>query len=235
MRWPRIGRPSPALLVAAVALALAVSPLAYGAAKAVKHALFADNAGKVDGLSASKKPKPGKLLALNKKGKFPSKVVPVGPPGPAGPQGEKGDKGDPGAQGTPGDNGAAGADGSGISTRVATTAAGGSAIGSIPLTGNTWTQAAAESNLILGTIRVNTSGCDPGAVKSYLAQLSVDGASVASVFTYSNGSQTLVFQPAYPVPETGGSTGHTLTITGINNGCTSATLESVRVVVTKFL
>jgi len=234
MRRLRTGRTSPALVVAAVALALTVSPLAYGAAKAVGHAFFADNAGKVDGLRASKKPKPGRLLALNTKGKFPSKVVPAGPLGPAG---DKGDKGDPGDQGVPGEAGAPGAaglDGAPVATRArATTPPGGSASGPIPLTGNGWTQAVDETNLIFGSIRVTTSGCDPGLVAFYAAQLSVDGVIVANAQTFANGTHTLVFTPIYPVMESGGSAGHTLTVNGLNL-CSTATLEDLRITVAKF-
>jgi hypothetical protein len=66
---------------------------------------FARNAARVDGISASRKPKAGHLLALGKNRKFPAAVLPSGPPGPVGPKGDKGDKGDTGAQGPPGVSG----------------------------------------------------------------------------------------------------------------------------------
>jgi hypothetical protein len=56
---------------------------------AVRVALFAQDSGKVNGLRASKKPKPGRLLPLGKNGKFPASVVPA----IAGPAGSKGDPG----------------------------------------------------------------------------------------------------------------------------------------------
>jgi hypothetical protein len=65
-------------------------------AKHAKTADFAKNAGAVDGLKASTRPRPGRLLALGKDGKFPLSVGQKGPPGP------KGEKGDRGAQGPPG-------------------------------------------------------------------------------------------------------------------------------------
>jgi hypothetical protein len=85
------------LLTAAGLAALAASPAGGAVAGVVRHALFADNAGKVGGLRASATPKPGRLLALGANGKFPSSVVPpaAGPAGPRGPAGPKGDKGDP--------------------------------------------------------------------------------------------------------------------------------------------
>jgi hypothetical protein len=93
-----------AALFAAVLAGTAAGEAAVGA---VKVALFAKNAGKVNGLRASKTPKAGRLLPLGKDGKFPASVVPTiaGPKGDPGPQGAKGDKGDPGLQGPKGDPG----------------------------------------------------------------------------------------------------------------------------------
>ena len=58
----------------------------------MKVALFARNAGKVDGLDASRTPRPNRLLALGADGKFPASAIPAisgpaGPPGPVGPRG----------------------------------------------------------------------------------------------------------------------------------------------------
>ena len=89
------------------AVALDVVPFA-------KRATFAKKAGKVDGLSASKKPKKGRLLALNKSKKFPASVLPAGaagPAGPEGPQGAAGPQGDAGAQGAQGEQGPKGEQG----------------------------------------------------------------------------------------------------------------------------
>ena len=83
---------SAAALVVAV---LGATPNGFAAFKGVaKVALFAKNAGKVGGITASKKPKPGKLLPLGKNGKFPASVLPVatgtGPEGARGPAGPAG-------------------------------------------------------------------------------------------------------------------------------------------------
>jgi hypothetical protein len=87
-----------ALIISALALLIAVTGVIgvtgvtpSEAARAVKRAL---NADRVDGLSASRRPQRGKLLALDKSRKFPPSVLPSarrgqrgsqGPPGPTGP------------------------------------------------------------------------------------------------------------------------------------------------------
>jgi hypothetical protein len=84
-----------ALLVAV----LAASPAGGAARRSI--AAFAQNAGAVNGIKASRTPKPGRLLPLGKNAKLPSSVVPTargarglqgpaGPPGPVGPQGPQG-------------------------------------------------------------------------------------------------------------------------------------------------
>lgn len=82
----------------------------------VKVAKFAKNAAKVNGISASRTPKPGQLFPLKKNGKLPDSVIPVGlvvegPQGPQGPRGPQGAKGDTGAQGPKGDPGPQGSQG----------------------------------------------------------------------------------------------------------------------------
>jgi len=84
-----------ALLVAV----LAASPAGGAARRSI--AAFAQNAGAVNGIKASRTPKPGRLVPLGKNAKLPSSVVPTargarglqgpaGPPGPVGPQGPQG-------------------------------------------------------------------------------------------------------------------------------------------------
>lgn len=103
------------LVLSATALLVALlgaTPLGEAARQAIpplaRHAKTADyarNAGAVNGLKASKRPRVGWLVALAPGGKFPASVGQVGPPGPQGEQGEKGDKGDKGdtgSQGAPG-------------------------------------------------------------------------------------------------------------------------------------
>lgn len=82
-----------------------------------KKAGFAKNAGKVDGLSASKTPRKNQLLALDKSKKLPASVVPTGstgpsgPAGPVGPPGAEGALGPAGSQGLEGQQGPAGPQG----------------------------------------------------------------------------------------------------------------------------
>jgi hypothetical protein len=77
---------------------------------------YAKNAGAVNGIKASRKPKPGELVALNRRGRLPESVIPPtleieGPQGPPGAQGPKGDAGPAGPQGPPGPQGLPGPEG----------------------------------------------------------------------------------------------------------------------------
>ena len=83
------------------AVGSAVSPFA-------KRASYAATAGSVNGVKASKSPRPGLLVPLGKDGRFPSSVVAGPPPGVPGP---KGDKGEPGPAGPKGDAGPTGPSG----------------------------------------------------------------------------------------------------------------------------
>jgi hypothetical protein len=80
-------------------------------ASLAKRASFAKNAGAVNGIKASKQPRPGRLLPLGPDGKFPASVGLAGPQGPKGPKGEKGDTGEAGAQGPAGTPGTPGISG----------------------------------------------------------------------------------------------------------------------------
>src|SRR5215213_154751 len=79
------------IVVGAFALVLlAWSPLGEAAGRSV--ATFARNAGAVNGIKASRKPVPGRLVPLGRNGKFPRSVVPTvrgahGADGAQGPQG----------------------------------------------------------------------------------------------------------------------------------------------------
>jgi hypothetical protein len=87
-------RPAPATIIATIALVLAVTPIGEAADGWVRRALYARNAGSVDGLSASRIPHKGQLIALPKTGKLPASILPAsirGPRGPAGPPGPAGD------------------------------------------------------------------------------------------------------------------------------------------------
>jgi hypothetical protein len=88
--------------------ALAASPAGGAARRSI--VAFASNAGAVNGIKASRTPKPGRLVPLGRNAKLPGSVVPTirgprgatGAPGPVGPQGPAGPAGPPGPQGATG-------------------------------------------------------------------------------------------------------------------------------------
>jgi hypothetical protein len=102
------------VVLAGVALALtalAASPAGGAARRSI--AAFATNAGAVNGIKASRTPKPGRLVPLGRNAKLPASVVPAvrgprgatgatGATGPIGPQGPAGPQGAPGAAGPAG-------------------------------------------------------------------------------------------------------------------------------------
>ena len=93
-------RPSPATIIATIALVLAVTPVGEAADGWVKRALYARNAGSVDGIRASRTPHKGKLIALPASGKLPMSILPAslkGARGPAGPAGSDGTDGSGGS------------------------------------------------------------------------------------------------------------------------------------------
>jgi hypothetical protein len=93
-------RPAPATIIATVALVFAIAPMSHAATGWVKRALYARNAGSVDGVSASRVPQKGKLIALPLTGKLPASILPStigGPRGPAGPAGADGTDGSGGS------------------------------------------------------------------------------------------------------------------------------------------
>jgi hypothetical protein len=69
-------RPAPATVIATIALVLAATPVVSAADGWVQRALYARNAGSVDGFSAAKTPKKGKLVVLPKSGKLPASILP---------------------------------------------------------------------------------------------------------------------------------------------------------------
>jgi hypothetical protein len=111
----RKARTSVALAGVALTLtAVAASPAGGAARRSI--AAFASNAGAVNGIKASRTPKPGRLVPLGRSGKFPRSVVPTirgprgatGAPGPVGPHGPAGPAGPAGPQGPQGATGPAG-------------------------------------------------------------------------------------------------------------------------------
>jgi hypothetical protein len=105
----RTARIFAALAGAALALAVIAATPAGGAARRSITA-FAANAGAVNGIKASRTPKPGRLVPLGRNAKLPASVVPTtrGARGPAGPQGPAGLQGPTGPQGPAGATGPAG-------------------------------------------------------------------------------------------------------------------------------
>ena len=106
------------LVLSATALVVAVfgsTPVGHAVgsaipafAKSAGYAKQAGNASALNGIKASKQPRPGMLVPLGADGKFPSSVGLVGPAGPAGPKGDRGDRGETGAVGPKGAAGPAG-------------------------------------------------------------------------------------------------------------------------------
>jgi hypothetical protein len=91
--------------MALLLVALAASPAGGAARRSI--AAFARNAGAVNGIKASRRPKPGRLVPLGKNAKLPRSVVPTvrgarGLPGPQGPAGPPGTAGPQGAAGPAG-------------------------------------------------------------------------------------------------------------------------------------
>ena len=100
-------------IVGAAGAVLALTALAAGPAGGAARrsvAAFAANAGAVNGIKASRTPKPGRLVPLGRNAKLPASVVPsrrgarglTGPEGPVGPQGAAGPSGPAGPAGPPG-------------------------------------------------------------------------------------------------------------------------------------
>ena len=64
-------------MTALVVAVLGQTSIGNAAVGAVRVALFAQNAGKVNNIQASRAPMPGKLVPLNASGKLPSSVLPA--------------------------------------------------------------------------------------------------------------------------------------------------------------
>jgi hypothetical protein len=109
------------VVLSATALLVALfgsTPLGHAVVSAVppfathaKTADYAKNAGAVNGLKASTRPRVGWLVPLGKGGKFPASVGVAGPSGPQGPAGPAGAAGPQGPKGDTGQKGATGAAG----------------------------------------------------------------------------------------------------------------------------
>src|SRR5262249_54329051 len=103
------------LVLSILALVVAVvGTTSGGAAVAASVVAFAKNAGAVNGIGASAKPKAGKLVPLGPGGKLPTPAIPTTgkvAKGPQGPPGAQGQRGVPGATGATGATGAQGPQG----------------------------------------------------------------------------------------------------------------------------
>jgi Collagen triple helix repeat (20 copies) len=91
--------------------ALSLSPVGDAARRSV--AAYARNAGAVNGIKASRTPRPGRLVPLGRNAKLPASVLPLqrgqrGAPGPAGPSGPAGPVGPAGSAGAAGPSGPVG-------------------------------------------------------------------------------------------------------------------------------
>ena len=82
------------LILSSLALIVALTGVGPAdAARAVQRALFANNAGKLQGISVSKKARANRLLPLDSNARFPTSVLPATRRGPRGPQGPPGPAG----------------------------------------------------------------------------------------------------------------------------------------------
>ncbi len=82
------------LVLSSLALIVALSGVGPAdAARAVQRALFANNAGKLQGIKVAKKPRANRLLPLDANARFPVSVLPADRRGPRGPQGPAGPAG----------------------------------------------------------------------------------------------------------------------------------------------
>lgn len=142
-------RPAPATVIATIALVLAAAPAVSAADGWVQRALYARNAGSVDGFSASKSPKKGKLVVLPKSGKLPASILPAGVP-------STGTAGTAGSAGTGGSSGSATPAFMGNATAAVTLAATQTAVETLTLKAGTYAIVAKLS------LHVTTDIASPG-------------------------------------------------------------------------
>jgi hypothetical protein len=112
----------------------------------------------------------------------------TGPQGERGPQGEHGEQGERGAQGERGTQGERGAAGTAVATRIRSTREVATGSGSSvlwPMTGNSWTQRADSTHLLVGQVEVRyPAACDGTGTYSPYGYLNVilDGEYVGSAY-----------------------------------------------------
>jgi hypothetical protein len=190
------------------------------AAGAVTHSKLArasvDATNIVNGSLTSSVFKPGALAQALDHGS-PSTAGAVGLEGPQGAAGAPGAVGQPGPQGTPG--------GASVGARARFSGSvsapnGGST--SVPLSSNTWTQAANELDLITGAMTVHIPSSCTGSFGNALV-VSVDGTPqtfAVAPTAPASGTVTMPFAVG-TLTEPGQSTPHTLT-TAFGNSCTKS-------------
>jgi hypothetical protein len=163
---------------ALVLAALTVSSVGQAARRTVSS--FAHNAAAVNGIKASRTPKPGRLVPLGRNAKLPVAVLPLrrgergepGRPGPAGlqgPQGPAGGQGPAGAQGPAGPPGAAGPSATRINYDVPSSSA-------------------ATTLLTLGGL-ILRGACSSGGDTSIEARSTLDNARLHAAFASDAGAQ----------------------------------------------
>jgi collagen triple helix repeat protein len=220
-----------------VLVILAAVPVADSA-----KGLFATNSDRVDGIHASRTPRPGMLLALGANGKFAGSAVPTvrgprgvsGPAGPAGPvgaagaQGPKGETGAAGAQGPNGEAGAtgpAGPAGTSLATQIRSTNTVSTSGPNLqtqwtPLTGQLWTQAANAPNIGYGQVTVHypttcttpPTGYTPYAFLNVLVDGDYVGYANAGFYNSNYGGSTFVVPVTVSPLFAGAERPHLLTV-----------------------
>ena len=160
------------VVLALVLTVLTVSSVGEAARRTVSS--FARNAGAVNGIKASRTPKPGRLVPLGRNAKLPAAVLPLrrgergdpGRPGPAGPQGPAGAQGPAGPAGPPGTAGPA-------ATRINY---------DVP------SSTAATTLLTLGGL-ILRGACSSGGDTTIDARSTLDNARLHAAFTSDTGAQ----------------------------------------------
>jgi hypothetical protein len=145
-----------------------------------------------------------------------------------GPRGRRGPRGFRGPKGAPGDPGASGPAGAEVLARARATApvaASGGAGADVPLTGNTWSQAAGEDEIVFGTVTLQAPAACNAGMDYFSVPIYLDGSLVSSFSAYSppSGTTTFVLPLAFaPAADTS----HTL-VAKAQESCTSGSHYTV--------
>lgn len=219
-------KPSPAMVVALLALVVALGGSAFAAGYVVTRSSQIK-----DGAVTGQDVKNGSLTGADVKSRslvasdFKDSVR-----GPVGPQGPKGDKGDPGPTGQLPSTAmltfrAARVVSSSSAQTISGTQAEPADFGAdLPVTGNTWTQLANETDSFAGTVAVTwpTDCYSGGNFSGVYVNLLVDGEAVAGTGAETSEhpgvTQTLDLYPGHEVFEPGKDTPRTLTVK-IHDAC----------------